>query len=1143
MCVLHAAPRTSPTRRVQQNFEGHSISALSYLITLCSTLAIALTIYDPASFSCLARWRGLTILLPSRSTRASGSCRPESRAGANGSCCADCLHFTGLAPCLDGGGRVGGAQRHTEARRLAQCMLRTASGAALLDRPHLGRLLSLRVVLCLTLAWLLPFHSRPGVPRRPRRNIVIWYVAAWASALLGWIHLWQFRTRKAFARDIICLLPRWLHCKFIAAERSAWFWITRRTYYAIWLSERLPAGSAWCYALWTSSRNGWYVGKCNGRRSAGTAARSGFAVRFREHVLNTWAAAPQSARSGQEREFRYRVLERLDPHGVKMVPLHLAPEAATLLIESIAIRVFAPFLQQRERRATVIEQNPRKRHRPWPRFRRRPRDAAQRAADRNVPDMAARQYSRGARHWIHLLSFPQLVHWLESYWQISPQRVLRDMHTAARHRWLAIYAGEKGTRLHWKSLWRHRDPTLAAAKAYVWSAKLEPARRRRAREKLLLYLRTARFVPQRVVHLVVPRGCPELAVDVCQRIRRLVRVSWARWSPELQQVVVEHIRMARGGYHTNWRRLANHWQAARAFRPEHVPQDADVDTQRSCYTWDLVHEGTYTPLQGTAYSAVVTRLLQQACTALDIGTSTDCLDTSVATSGPAKLSRVCVPIDKDNKRLASTGISMYHAWMHRVFCRDPGYYMHLPLLTAAHVAEYRQRWACFVLSARSLPRAGFTVTGITRAYLLPKRKCLPCTCGEVWACGKSHVHHREILGDVHNPLKRHMRRIARAIRCIKQLSREPGWTLWKQCDAPTVIREKLDALVWPERPMVCSGCGGRLHAATTMVRMDAATFFKNADVQRGYACVEALLDRVGRRFHCDALALPARPCEKAFFWKSQERLASSHRCVLFHDVLEAVRFAQGDNLFMAGHAVFRRLRGWPMGGSLSEPLTMCDTGEAVLRMHGQRWEHELLPRAYVGNISAVIQGVQHVDDALLLSRMLCPTCLATVVKAAMPPEYGMEIEEQGPVLRFLDLCLWSSGHAVHVQPYTPNIAYSMDEDSHPYVARFPAYMDSKATPHGLLRSLLQPRILVYNTILGGSRVQGLRPTVALVREILRLGWPARCVGTVLMDLNRVRQSEYLTSVRYFGSWLRGCAGDPLPHLDLRADWAQFRTRQ
>ena len=191
----------------------------------------------------------------------------------------------------------------------------------------------------------------------------------------------------------------------------------------------------------------------------------------------------------------------------------------------------------------------------------------------------------------------------------------------------------------------------------------------------------------------------------------------------------------------------------------------------------------------------------------------------------------------------------------------------------------------------------------------------------------------------------------------------------------------------------------------------------------------------------------------------------------------------------------------------------------------------------------MLQGVQHVDDALLLSRMLCPCCLSAIVKASMPVDYGMEVEETGPVLRFLDLCLWSRGRDVHILPLTPNIAYSLGRGAYPEVARFPAYCDRASTPHGLLRSLLQPRLLVYDRIFAGSRRHGLRPTLTLVLEIARLGWPPRDIGVCLLDVNRVRQSEYLSSVRFLGGWIRGHTVEELLAVDLGAAWAQFGARQ
>ncbi len=90
-----------------------------------------------------------------------------------------------------------------------------------------------------------------------------------------------------------------------------------------------------------------------------------------------------------------------------------------------------------------------------------------------------------------------------------------------------------------------------------------------------------------------------------------------------------------------------------------------------------------------------------------------------------------------------------------------------------------------------------------------------------------------------------------------------------------------------------------------------------------------------------------------------------------------------------------------MGGALSEPGTMIDLGHDV-------WELHTKPERIVdigwdfGNLSPaqMVAEISHVDDSLLLSKLLCCSCLLSGLERLWPQDVGVSMEETGPILRY-----------------------------------------------------------------------------------------------------------------------------------------------
>ena len=89
-------------------------------------------------------------------------------------------------------------------------------------------------------------------------------------------------------------------------------------------------------------------------------------------------------------------------------------------------------------------------------------------------------------------------------------------------------------------------------------------------------------------------------------------------------------------------------------------------------------------------------------------------------------------------------------------------------------------------------------------------------------------------------------------------------------------------------------------------------------------------------------------------------------------------------------------------------------------------------------LSKIIQGVQHVDDALILSNTHCAPCLVKCIAKLWPKDCGVSLEESGKRIRFLqvNVCIPDPKiSAVIVTPFEPNLCFARGTSRYQAVAR------------------------------------------------------------------------------------------------------------
>ena len=128
------------------------------------------------------------------------------------------------------------------------------------------------------------------------------------------------------------------------------------------------------------------------------------------------------------------------------------------------------------------------------------------------------------------------------------------------------------------------------------------------------------------------------------------------------------------------------------------------------------------------------------------------------------------------------------------------------------------------LPSKVASRKRFDAGTCQYAYHTYKGKCLAPSGG--LSCTKDHAHEREIVSDFHNPCKKHLRLVARAVRLIKMLSGERTWTLWRQSQLKPVLKERVAHLKGHADCKIVCPCGKRKATNSALSRLTLRSFSK-----------------------------------------------------------------------------------------------------------------------------------------------------------------------------------------------------------------------------------------------------------------------------------------------------------------------------
>eukprot|EP00974_Lingulodinium_polyedra_P036363 3488316-Lingulodinium_polyedra.AAC.1 len=132
---------------------------------------------------------------------------------------------------------------------------------------------------------------------------------------------------------------------------------------------------------------------------------------------------------------------------------------------------------------------------------------------------------------------------------------------------------------------------------------------------------------------------------------------------------------------------------------------------------------------------------------------------------------------------------------------------------------------------------------------------------------------------------------------------------------------------------------------------------------------------------------------------------------------------------------------------------------------------------------AIVQGLLHVDDSLVLSKVLCHSCLSKGMSKLWPPDIGISIESTPPSLVFLHVSITLLDKIepcpIVFAPSTPNAAYAKGEEDFPAVSKLPPYIHTITCPKTVITPYLACKFATYNQVYGFD-LKGAAQTTAIL---------------------------------------------------------------
>jgi len=984
----------------------------------------------------------------------------------------------------------------------------------------------MRHAFAVALVWM----CRPKV-HTVKENASMVSLAFTLSWILGLFDVTEQMQRKCYMRVLARAFPAGIQRALLYKEfRShAWEHYIRRVFRLTWYPT-VRGNHALCYTLFSTETKSWYVGKANVVRSRNGVPRFGAAMRWREHLRSVLSPGTQ-----QGHRPRYRAWSSCPLHTMRFLPMCFSNTETIYKFEALCIRSLQPPTQVYEKRTVHTQPN---KPRPWPRFRTKlsKEDELEQNLIRGLLRAPARK--KGFEALCH--NFEALCAWAFHWLGLLALEVREHMYDNSKLHWLALFLAGRGARLDYKRVWRKANPVQFCVLLWAATWKLPALSQRVARTKVERFLLTAHLLPCRVIHVEVPARTQAHMRAAKARARQLLACISARSSREVADFVGSFMRIRRKACPSLAQAAADHKKICKEFNMAEVAKipledrtryNKRDDVQWLPYHWSVVRADE-THRTATTVDDALTRAAEHLGGAklrdvfkglppdiwhsLALLDSPDDLDRVLHNVRPDPLSNALVPVDRDPHRRCLVSCQGYRYRLAKCFAEDPEHYRIRPDLDATAVAARKHE-----LIKEHMP-SNFAVEHVVpdsmpTAYLTVKRKCLHSS-GRGLACTKQHAHDREIIANHREPAWRGMVLAARALRLAKKLSQEPSWTIWNQSQLPEEVAARLDKLCKPPEFERKCPCGKRKSNDLQAAKIDASQFFKDASVSRGVERTCQFLTRLQGRTGKTAVAVSRGKKADGRLCRACNPDTRTHQTCSFKSIRRCIQLAASDRLFILGDSVVERVRGWPMGGSFSEPATLVDLGQAAYELltDDGRTAKRIGWHVPGRKPASLVQGIQHVDDLLLLSCVFCVPCMLRGVKALWPGDVGTTLEGSGERFQFLhaDL-LVGPGCTIDVRPASPNAGFARGDEPHQKTARLGCFLGKAVHDSCILKQFLWGRLISFNQTARGDVQRARDAFLDLVSEILRLQWPVPWLCNALRSLPRKHYSPFTIVARAF----------------------------
>jgi len=199
----------------------------------------------------------------------------------------------------------------------------------------------------------------------------------------------------------------------------------------------------------------------------------------------------------------------------------------------------------------------------------------------------------------------------------------------------------------------------------------------------------------------------------------------------------------------------------------------------------------------------------------------------------------------------------------------------------------------------------------------------------------------------------------------------------------------------------------------------------------------------------------------------------------------------------------------------------------------------------------VIQGLQHVDDSCIFSKIWCEKCIETGAAKLWPRDVGVQKEGASPNFVYLQALVQVLPEPLPnpfiISPNYPNVDFVRQTSMHPQFSKIPVCISTSRADRQWLGQFVWVKISMFDQVLQGNLVPHVRLPRNMFRELpsheclanlcvelFLLRWPVAIFSHALARFPRHNRSPFSVLARALGEHLRKASrrhGDTFDYFD------------